>query len=220
MFNAQPVAGIIQYLLQTYDLLAIIITGSYADGTFDAYSDLDAYLIGRDGCRNLEDYSIINNVQLQAQLAPWQFYEKMPLAMQAVFKGAVIAYDPDGWGQRFMDMVQANLSRYPCASKRQKKEHLIFLNGLLRRQPRCDADSDLRGHVLLQESLQVWADFSDRIMQGSRKTLSIMQAADPDGYVLYCRALRSFAYEDMRVWTEHLRQLYKENCVREFRIND
>lgn len=220
MLNTQPVSGIMQYLLRSYDPKAIIITGSYADATFDEYSDLDIYIIGHDGCKSMEDYSVVNNVQLQVKLAPWSYYENMPLPMQAVFKDAIIAYDPDGCGQRFMDMVNSTLASYPCATKRQKREHLIFLNGLLRRFPRQDADSDLRAHLLLSQSLQIWIDFTDRIMLGSRKTLEMMQRVDPNSYALYSKALRSFKYEDIAAWAEHLRKLNEENIEREFRIND
>lgn len=79
MLNRQPAAGILEYLLQTHNPRAIIITGSYADGTYTEASDFDCWLIGRDKKTARHDTSIVNGVQLQAEIYPMHYFMNMPL---------------------------------------------------------------------------------------------------------------------------------------------
>ena len=218
MFNTQPIAGVIQYLLQTHHPRAIIVTGSYADGTYNKASDFDCWLIGQDEKRALCDTSIVNGIELQAEIYPQAYFESMTLYWLRYFVDAIIVYDPEGLAEKFLQNTQEKLAAYPCMPPKQKEQAIAYLEKMLRRASTQDIHGDYRGHLMLAQSLESWCDLSDRIFLGPKKTLRLMEAADPASTAIYRRALRSFDAEDMCAWIRHLRVIYESNLAREFRI--
>lgn len=217
IFSTQPAAGILQYLLQTHDPLAIIVTGSYADGSYDENSDFDAWLFGRDPNRGINEMSMVNHVPLHIKIYPPISYDHLSLEWLKYFAGAVIAYDPEGLAQRFMAHVEESLKRYPCLPPDFKKRKITGMQALLRRARKQDFAGDHRGHMMLSDSLEVWCDLSDRIYLSTKKTLRCMEQEDPESAAIYRRAMRSFDPEDMQAWVDRLRAIHKENRGREFR---
>lgn len=218
MINIQPVSGILQYLIQTHDPRAIIITGSYANGTFNKNSDFDCWLIGREENRAHHDTSIVNGVELQAEIYPLNYFMNLPMRQLAFFVDVVIAYDPEGVAGKFMDHVQHQLTHYPCMRPEIKQQKMAYLEKMLRRASVQDFGGDLRGHLMLFQSMEAWCDFSDHIYLGAKKTLRRMEQADPESAAIYRRALRTFDIEDMRLWIARLRSIYEANSGREHRI--
>ena len=218
MLNHQPAAGILEYLLQTHNPRAIIITGSYADGTYNEASDFDCWLIGRDEKTARHDTSIVNGVQLQAEIYPMHYFMNMPLRRIEFFIDAVIAYDPDGAAQQFMDHVHFQLQHDPCMPPEIKAQRMAYLEKMLRRAEKQDFNGDLRGHLLLFQTAEAWCDFSDRVYPGSKKTLRRMQQADPESAAIFRHALRTFDIGDIRAWVSRLRSVYEAGGGREYRI--
>ena len=217
MFNTQPAAGILQYLLQTHDPLAIIVIGSYADHSFDEASDFDAWLFGREEGRVRRDTSVVNHVPLHVKIYPALSYETIDPQYMKIFAGAAIAYDPEGHAQRFLERVEENLRNCPCMPKELKRQKITTLKSLLRRARKQDFDGDHRGHLLLSDSLEAWCDLSDRIFLGTRKTLRLMEREDPESAAVYRRALRSFDPEDMQAWVDRLCAVCELSGQREYR---
>lgn len=217
MFSTQPLSGILQYLLQTHDPLAIIVIGSYADNTFDETSDFDAWLIGRKADKALHETSVVNHVPLHIKVYPLLSYETMSLEGMKFFAGAVIAYDPEGHAQRFMAAVQESLKRHPCMSPEFKQRRITAMKALLRRARKQDFDGDHRGHMMLSDSLETWCDLSDRIYLSTKKTLRLMEREDPESAAIYRRAMRSFDPDDMQVWVDRLCSIHEANTPHEYR---
>jgi len=218
MLNHQPAAGILEYLLQTHNPRAIIITGSYADGTYNEASDFDCWLIGRDEKTARHDTSIVNGVELQAEIYPLHYFMNMPMRRIEFFIDAVIAYDSDGAAQQFMDHVQFQLRHDPCMPPEIKQQRMAYLEKMLRRAEKQDFNGDLRGHLLLFQTAEAWCDFSDRVYPGAKKSLRLMQQADPESAEVFRRALRTFDIGDIRAWVSRLRSVYEAGGGREFRI--
>ena len=218
MLNTQPVSGILEYLLQTHNPRAIIITGSYADGTYNEASDFDCWLIGRDESRAYHDTSIVNGIQLHAEIYPLSHLMHLPMRMIEFFIDVIIAHDPDGAAAEFMNHVQKELACDPCMRPEKKAQTMAYLEKMLRRASRQDFNGDLRGHLMLFQSVEYWCDFSDRIYQGSKKTLRMMEKTDPKSAAILRRAMRSFDPADMQAWIDRLRTVYGQNSGRKYRI--
>ena len=218
MINSQPVRGIIQYLIKTHDPLSIIITGSYADDTFNEASDFDCWLIGREENRARHDTSIVNGVELQAEIYPKKYFMNMSLRQIEFFTDVIIAYDSDGSGREFMDYVNYHLAHDPCMPPEVKQQRMAYFEKMLRRASAQDFNGDLRGHLMLFQTVEAWCDFSDRVYLGAKKTLRRMEQADPESAEIFRRALRTFDIDDMRAWISRLRSVYEANGGREYRI--
>lgn len=218
MLNTQPVSGILRYLIETHNPRAIIITGSYADGTYNETSDFDCWLIGREENRARHDTSIVNGVELQAEIYPMHYFMNLPMRRIEFFTDVVIAYDPEGAAQEFMDHVHQRLQQDPCMPPEKKAQTMAYLEKMLRRAARQDFHGDLRGHLMLFQSMEYWCDFSDRVYLGSKKTLRCMEQVDPESAAIFRRAMRSFDLKDMQAWIDRLRSVCLSNGGREYRI--
>ena len=131
MFETQPAAGIVRYLIETHNPKCIIVSGSYADGTYNEASDFDCWLIGRDPKRVRHDTSIVNGVELQAEIYPQAYFDAMPLHMQKYFVGALLAYDPEGLGEKFLEKIGENMRAYPCMTREKKNQTAAYLEKML-----------------------------------------------------------------------------------------
>ena len=218
MLNTQPVSGVIAYLIKTHNPRAIIITGSYADGTYNANSDFDCWLIGRDENRVRHDTSIVNGVELQAEIYPMHYFMNMPMRQIEFFIDVVIAYDPEGAAKQFMDHVQDCLAHDPCMPPEIKGQRMAYFEKMLRRAAVQDFHGDLRGHLMLFQTMEAWCDFSDRVYLGTKKTLRLMEQADPESAAIYRRAMRTFDIADIQAWISRLRSVYESGGGRETRI--
>ena len=218
MFSAQPAAGIIAYLLKTHNPRAIIVTGSYADGTYSETSDFDCWLIGRDENLARHDTSTVNGVELQAEIYPLHYFMNMPMRRIVFFIDAAIAYDSDGSAREFMDHAQFQLRHDPCMPPEIKGQRMAYLEKMLRRAEKQDFHGDLRGHLLLFQTMESWCDFSDRVYPGAKKTLRLMERVDPESAAICRRALRTFDIGDMRAWVSRLRGVYEAGGGREYRV--
>lgn len=218
MLNTQPVSGILQYLIKTHNPRAIMITGSYADGSYNENSDFDCWLIGREENRAFHDTSIVNGVELQAEIYPMHYFMNLPMRQIEFFVDVVIAYDPEGAAKEFMDYVQHQLAHDPCMPPAVKQQRMAYFEKMLRRTRVQDFNGDLRGHLLLFQTVEAWCDFSDHVYLGSRKTLRRMEQADPESAEIFRRALRSFDIPDIEAWISRLRTVYEANDGREYRI--
>lgn len=138
----------------------------YTDGSFNENSDFDCWLIGRDENRARHDTSIVNGIELQAEIYPLHYFMNLPM----------------------------------------------------RRAAEQDFNGDLRGHLMLFQTVEAWCDFSDHVYLGAKKTLRRMEQADPDNAAILRRTLRSFDISDMRAWISRLRAVYEANGGREYRI--
>lgn len=214
MLQSQPVSGIMQYLMETHQPRAIIITGSYAEGSFDETSDFDCWLIGRDETLIRHDTSTVNGVMLQAEIYPLSQMKALPERYMNYFVEVLIPYDPEGVAEEFMAHVRRRLAKIPCMPQAHKQQRMRYLDKMLRRAGKQDFPGDVRGHLMLYQSLQHWCEFTDRLYIGTRKTLRMMEQEDPESASLFRQALRSFHLEDMKAWIERLRILARQDSGR------
>ena len=218
MLHTQPVSGIVQYLKDTHHPRAIIITGSYADGSCNDASDFDCWLIGADETKIRRDTSTVNGVELQAEIYPLSQMMNLAAYQMNYFTDVVIAHDPEGLAEAFMAQVQKNLSRVPCMPPAQKRQAVAYLDKMMRRARKQDFHGDLRGHLLLVQSVRYWCDFTDRLFLGMKKTLRMMERVDPESAALFRQALRRFAIEDIQAWIDRLHVLCETGEQHEYRI--
>lgn len=148
---------IITYLKETYHPLAILVYGSYADGSNNANSDFDALVISKD--QKHHDVSFVGSIQLDVFVYPRSFflgdvnYENF----LQLFDSQVV-FDTEGLGQELKDRVLNYLDSLPRKSSDEIESNIAWCRKMLLRAGRKDAEGMFRWHWLLTDSLEIFCD--------------------------------------------------------------
>ena len=198
---------IITYLIETYHPLAILVYGSYADGSNNANSDFDALVISRDHPQH-HDVSFAGGIQLDIFVYPRSFFlgDINHENFLQLFDSQVV-FDTEGLGQGLKDQVLDYLSNLPRKSANEIEANIAWCRKMLLRAARGDAEGMFRWHWLLTDSLEVFCDAVGQFYFGPKKSLKWMAKEHPAAYERYAKALFSLDYQAAREWVECLEAL-------------
>ena len=200
--------GAVAYLQQKYDPLAMILYGSYADGTMDQNSDLDILVITESAC--CHDMSVIDGVQLDAFVISRDRLRSIdPADYIQLYDGKVIfrgGYDPSA----LIAQVRTWVHDQPVKTREQIGSDIRWCEKMLERTRRADPEGFYRWHWVLTESLQIFCDAVGRFYFGPKKSMKWMQSHFPESYEIYRRALSNFDGASLEMWIRHLRRIFEQ----------
>lgn len=198
---------IIEYIKEKYQPLALIVYGSYADGTNSEDSDFDCLIVSRN-ISIRHDMEIVCGVPLDAfiyppedicnEIDPFEFIQ---------IDGGVIVMDTDGIAEGLMQEVREYIEHPPYKSRDELLTSIAWCEKMVRRARRGDAEGCFRWHWLLCDSLELYCDLVGRRYLGPKKSLRDMQALDPEGYAVYSEALSKFTRRSLARWIDYLKQI-------------
>ena len=199
--------AIIGYIKQKYRPLALIVYGSFADGSNNAHSDFDALAILPDGEAG-HDGARVDGTELDLFYYPARAFagEYDPAEYAQVWDGRIL-WDADGSAARLQAAVRAWIEAQPRPDAAENRKNAAWCAKMLRRAERGDAEGIYRLHWLLTDSLQIFCDLKGWRWFGPKKALRRLAAEDAPALALYERALREASGESVRAWVERLREL-------------
>lgn len=178
--------------LKKYNPLAIIVYGSYADGSATAESDFDVLVISKDHAPK-HDVSFVENVELDAFIYPLSHFEgEVDYADWLQIAEGNLVLDSDGIGRNLKDKVQQYLETMPLKSSAEIEESLAWCKKMMLRMKKADAEGMYRRHRLVVDSLEIYCDIMMERYLGSKKTLRKMRQENPIAYNCYSDALIRF----------------------------
>ncbi|MBR4710489.1 MAG: nucleotidyltransferase domain-containing protein [Clostridia bacterium] len=201
---------ILDALIRRWQPAAVLVYGSFADGTWDDQSDFDALVLTRTPAP-AHDTSLLCGRRLDVFFSSPEIFEGewFPEDFVQLYH-AVPAYDPEGRGQAVIGAVRRWADSRPPRSRADRLDSLAWLDKMLERAGRGDPEGDYRLLWLLTDSLEIWCDVTGRFCFGPKKSLALLREKDPAGWALYTAALRSPRAETAEPWVAHLRRLNNE----------
>lgn len=198
--------AILNCLYQTYAPRAVILYGSWADGTEGPDSDFDALILADHA--PLHDMSCVAGVRLDVWVYPVDYFAgEDALAEVEQIADGVVLHDPEGLGAALRRRVAAWLDAQPVKSDAENAEALAWCRKMLVRTARGDAEGLYRWHWLLTDSLEIACDLLHQQYRGPKKSLRWLEKARPEVYAVYARALADFSPEALTAWIECLEGL-------------
>jgi predicted nucleotidyltransferase len=201
--------NIVQYLIETYSPLSLIVYGSYAEKTQNKYSDFDALVI-TENHEVFRDNSFVGNVQLDVYVYPLD-YIASDLHLEEflqIFDGKIL-WDTDNLGLNFKNRVLNFLEHRPQKSRADINADIDWCQKMLLRTKRQDAEGMFRRHWLLVDSLEIFCDAVSHPYLGPKKTLSWMEERFPAAFKVYSDALFSKEEDSLNNWVCYLTSLKK-----------
>lgn len=195
---------IVDALLREYAPLAMILYGSYADGTNDAESDFDALLI----CEEIPAAprsDVLHGVRLDVHFAQVRHLQEKwnPQEYLQVYDG-ILLHDTNGVGAQLIETVRAYVHEQPPKTLQEKAHLLSWCDKMLLRSQRSDVEGNFRRHWLLTESLEIYCDLRGWFYFGPKKTLMRLRKEDKQAYNAYASALQETNPEALRAWIDAL----------------
>lgn len=196
---------IVDYIKQKYDPACIIVYGSYADGSNNAHSDLDA-LVLRESGGELHDVSVVGDIRLDVFVYPVSRFESdfdINEIIQ-IFDGKIIL-DRDGIAERLIGKARAYIENIPAKTPEELSEEAEWCEKMLLRAKRGDAEGLFRLHWLLTESLEIFCDIVRRPYLGPKKSLKFMRENHAKAFSVYSAALESSSVSALENWIGFLK---------------
>lgn len=202
--------NILNYLHYTYDPTALILYGSYRDGSNGAGSDFDCLVISsKSGCRH--DTSTVDGVVLDAFIySPEEVSGEIDCNDFLQIHDGSILLDTDGIAEALLCKVRQHLHDLPRKASEEIHNHLAWCDKMLARTQRGDTEGYFRWHWLLHDSLEIYCDICGKHYFGPKKSLRFMAENDPTGYKLYSDALACLDYDHLSAWIWYLQKLAHE----------
>lgn len=198
---------IIEYLKEKYQPLAMIVYGSYADGTSGADSDFDCLIVSRSAPVR-HDMQTVSGVPLDVFIyTPDELSEEIDPFELIQIDGGVIVMDTDGLAEGLMQEVRQYIEHPPAKSRDDLLTAVAWCEKMLRRAHRGDAEGHFRWHWLLCDSLELYCDLTGRRYLGPKKSLRDMEKLDPESFALYSEALKKFTRKSLFQWISQLRTI-------------
>lgn len=201
--------AIIGYLTKTYDPDAVILYGSFADGSAAADSDFDALVIA-DGLKK-HDASVIGNTVLDVFVYPPETFlsDYDPEEFVQVYDGRIIL-DASGLAAQLKQRVRDHIGNKPPKTPEELRQEIGWCEKMARRALREDTEGYYRWHWLLTDSLEIYSDLKRLYYFGPKKALRQMERSDSEAFALYSKALTEFDRDSLSEWTEYLKKLFEE----------
>ncbi|MBR2287873.1 MAG: nucleotidyltransferase domain-containing protein [Clostridia bacterium] len=199
---------VLQYLRETYQPEAILVYGSYAEGSAGRFSDFDALVIAP--FPRTHDTTRIGDTPLDVFVYPPETFEGPydPEEFVQVFD-AKILMDANGLGGRLKKRVLEYLDKLPAKDVDALREEMAWCRKMLERTAREDVEGNFRWHWLLCDSLEIYCEVRAWHYFGPKKSLRRMEKEAPEAYALYARALRDFSQEALADWIGYLTEVYE-----------
>lgn len=193
---------IITYLKENYDPLTIAVYGSYADGTYDPYSDFDCLLIVKSKDR-MHDDTIIDGVLLDCFLYSEQEMEQENIETFIPLYDAKLVYDT-GMGQAVQSKVRNYVQSHSMHNPEEKHFLVSWIKKTLKRMEKSDTEGHFRAIAFLAESLEDYCILRDRFYFGSKKTIRFLQEEDVQGFLLFRKAIMIRSNEAIMEWAKYI----------------
>lgn len=206
-FGGTIVKDIIDYIQKTYTPMALIVYGSFADGSNNINSDFDALVITSDAEKR-HDHSIIHGTQLDVFVYPPEIFSKPydPDEFLQIWDGKILI-DSDGLALSLKQTVNDYIRGLPAKSDEENKHHAVWCQKMLSRAERGDAEGCYRLYWLLKDSLEIYFDLKHWQYFGPKKGLKKMRADDETAALIYEQALKAPTIEHVRTWVDFLQSL-------------
>ena len=197
----------IEYIMQRYDPLSIIVYGSYANGTNNQGSDFDALVISRSHGR-FHDTKLVEGVQLDVFVYPASYFEAEYDCgdFVQIFDGKIVA-DSEGRGKDLQTRVLSYLQNRPCKTRDEIESSIAWCAKMLERTKRADAEGAFRWHWVLTDSLEIFYDAIGEPYLGPKKALIRMKEHHPVAFAHYEKALKDFSEESLSSWVSYLKSM-------------
>ena len=198
---------IIEYIKRNYAPLAVMVYGSYADGSNNQHSDFDALVISGNH-REFHDVSFVNGIQLDVFVYPVSCFEgQFDCSNYVQLYDSKILFDTEGLGAALKKRVVSYIDNRPRKSDEEIENQIAWCRKMLLRTKRGDAEGMFRWHWVLIDSLEFFCDKAGHAYWGPKKTLRWMETAYPEGFLYYKNALFKFDAESLEKWVLYLEQL-------------
>lgn len=197
---------IVKYLKESYNPIAIIKYGSFADGSANENSDFDALVITTDVEKH--DSSVVTDTVLDVWVYPENKFSSGydPDEFLQVFDGIIIQ-DQRGLAKKLIDRVNEYIDQTPAKSDEDIIQEVAWCEKMLARTVREDAEGYYRWHWLLMDSLEIYFDIKHLYYHGPKKALKYMQNNDLETFDIYLRALKEMSQDNLAKWIGVLRAL-------------
>ena len=197
------VEKIISYLKETYSPEAIIIYGSFADGSANENSDFDALVISdRD---KTHDSSVIDGTILDVFIYPSNTFLSAynPEEFVQVFDGKIVL-DEKGVAHSLQKQVLSYIEHTQKKTTDEIQQEVSWCEKMVLRTERNDAEGYYRWHWVLLDSLEIYCDIQGFRYFGPKKALRLMKKADKEAFRIYSEALKFFEREHLSEWISYL----------------
>lgn len=201
-----PVEKIICYLKETYLPNAIIIYGSFADGSANEHSDFDALVIADHD--KMHDASVIDDIVLDVFIYPADTFlsEYDPKEFIQVCDGKIVL-DKDGTAESLRKRVHACIERTPKKTPAEIAQEIAWCEKMALRTKRDDAEGYYRHHWVLTDSMEIYCGVIGSYYFGPKKTLRFMEQTDEEAFRIYSKALKGFDRGSLSEWISYLKRI-------------
>lgn len=200
------VENILNSLYAAYAPKALILYGSYADGTNNAGSDFDALILADHVPHH--DVSIVDGVQLDVWVYPSDYFAEEDTLEEIVqIADGIVLHDPQSIGTALQNRVKVYVAGKMMRSAEENAEAVAWCRKMLARTERGDAEGLYRWHWLLTDTLEIACDLLQQPYLGPKKSLRWLASAHPAVYAAYTRALMEFTQEALTAWINCLEGL-------------
>lgn len=197
---------IIEYLKKEYTPLAIMVYGSYADGSQNENSDFDALVISKNH-EKFHDVSFVDGIQLDVFVYPSQYFEeKMNYEEFVQIFDSKIVMDTNEYGASFKNKVLKYIDNLPTKSLEDLQNDVAWCEKMVLRTKRNDAEGIFRWHWVLKDSLEIFCDIVGYPYRGPKKSLSWMKVHYPKAFECYVKAMSCFDVAALKDWIHYLKQ--------------
>ena len=199
-------ANIIEYLNRTYQPDAVIVYGSFADGSANRNSDFDALVIADGG--KTHDSSVVDGVTLDVFVYPAETFstDYDPEEFVQVWDGKIVL-DEHGIAGQLKAKVLDYIEHLPKKTATEVAQEVEWCEKMLLRTMREDVEGYYRWHWVLCDSLEIYFDIRGLHYYGPKKTLRLMEKSDAEAFGLYAKALREFDRESLSAWIDYLKSM-------------
>lgn len=202
---------ILEYLTSRYRPMAIVVYGSFAEGSSGPGSDFDALLISDEsqvfsGSRHCcHDDSVVEGVPLDVFIYPPEAVQGQldPEAFLQIHDGQILQ-DRGGLAAALRERVRAYLSNLPKKTPEELRQSLSWCRKMLSRAARGDAEGLFRLHWLLVDSLEIFCDILGEPYLGPKKALRLMAERYGAAQAIYSQALRETTPAVLKSWIDYL----------------
>lgn len=197
---------IVDYLKKTYQPDAIVVYGSFADGSANLNSDFDALIIA--GEEKTHDSSVVDGVVLDVFVYPAKTFstDYDPEEFVQVWDGKIVL-DEHGIAGQLKAKVLDYIEHLPKKTATEVAQEVEWCEKMLLRTMREDVEGYYRWHWVLCDSLEIYFDIRGLHYYGPKKTLRLMEKSDAEAFGLYAKALREFDRESLSAWIDYLKSM-------------
>ncbi|WP_217561219.1 nucleotidyltransferase domain-containing protein [Paenibacillus sp. GbtcB18] len=189
--NNEHIKKAVDYLSDKYEGHSVILYGSYANGDFTEESDLDL-MIFSDFNFKRNDTSRIDGLLLDAWIHPTSSMDDPARFLH--IHDSVIVTDSRGLAAPFLEKIQSIFAKGPEKLGPDEADfQKAWLQKMLKRAGKGDAEGDFRYHWMLTDSLEIYFKLKGRWYWGPKKSLKWLEQHEPGTYLLFRKALSPLA---------------------------